>query len=191
MIAPEMLSTSDSHLASRHYLEVAWQLDRIGGAHTSICLRMVGQWFLVPPAGAPVPEIAMPPVTTTSGTTLPAATRARLLELSQLEPDWDSYGALAVSHHALAATGTLVSRIVARAGVKGVPQEIMPIADGGVALEWRCPSVELGLNACPEGGWSYLVVKCDEKGRHFTEGYDLSDDGALELVFRTVGSLFA
>jgi hypothetical protein len=133
----------------------------------------------------------MSPASTTSGTTLPATTSARLLDLTRLEADWDSYGALPVSNRAVAAAGTLISRVLARSGDRGIPHEIMPIADGGVSLEWRYPASELGINACPEGGWSYLLVERDEKGRHFTEGYDLSDDDALALVFRTVGSAFA
>ncbi|MFN8632365.1 MAG: hypothetical protein U0893_00815 [Chloroflexota bacterium] len=76
-------------------------------------------------------------------------------------------------------------------GTKGVPHEIMPIADGGISLEWRYPVIELGMNACPEGGWSYLLVERDEKGRHYTEGYDLSDDDALALVFQSMGTAFA
>ena len=62
----------------------------------------------------------------------------------------------------------------------------MPIADGGVALEWRYPRIELGLNACPEGGWTSLLVQNDESGRRYKEGYDLSDDDALALIVRTV-----
>jgi len=67
----------------------------------------------------------------------------------------------------------------------------MPIADGGVALEWRYGSVELGLNACPDGDWSYLLVERDISGRRSTEGYDLSDDDALALVARVVNTASA
>jgi hypothetical protein len=134
--------------------------------------------------------VELPGIATT-GTTLPSATRERLLKLSRLEPDWDSYGALSPSPQAIAAAGALISRIIARAGAKGVPHEIMPIADGGISLEWRYPTIELGLNACPDGGWSYLLVARDERGRHYTEGYDLSDDDAVSLVFQAVGSAFA
>src|SRR4051812_28941151 len=74
---------------------------------------------------------------------MPDATRQRLVELSTLEPDWDSYGALPVSQHALAAAGQIIKRVIERLGVAGVPHDIMPIADGGVALEWRYPRIEL------------------------------------------------
>jgi hypothetical protein len=119
---------------------------------------------------------------------LPGATRERLAELSQLEADWDSYGALRVSPEAIAAAGVIISQVIARAGERGVPQDIMPIADGGVALEWRSPRLELALNACPEGGWSSLLVERGEGGRRATERYDLSDAEALALIFRVIGA---
>jgi hypothetical protein len=95
---------------------------------------------------------------------LPDATRERLAELNGLEADWDSYGALRVSPEALAAAGAIISQVIARAGDRGVPRDIMPIADGGVALEWRSPRLELALNACPEGGWSSLLIERGEGG---------------------------
>src|SRR5262245_58777229 len=85
---------------------------------------------------------------------LPDATRERLAELGRLDADWDSYGALPVAPQAIAAAGEIIGRVIDRVGVRGVPRDMMPIADGGVALEWRSPGLELGLNACPEGGWS-------------------------------------
>jgi hypothetical protein len=119
---------------------------------------------------------------------LPDATRERLAELSGLEADWDSYGALRVSPGALAAAGAIISQVIARAGDRGVPRDIMPIADGGVALEWRSPRLELALNACPEGGWSSLLIERGEGGRRATERYDLSDAEALALIFRVIGA---
>ena len=191
MISPDVLSTSNGHVASWHDLESVRRLDLDGGVQTSMCLRAIGRRLLAPSFGGLTPSPLELPGITTTGTTLPAATRERLLELTRLEPDWDSYGALPASSRAVAAAGTLISRVIARAGARGVPHEIMPIADGGVSLEWRYPARELGLNACPEGGWSYLLVARDEKGRHFTEGYELSDDDAVALVFQAVGSSFA
>lgn len=190
MISAESFSTSNSHVTSRYDLESVRRLDWVGGIHTSVCLGRIGLWELTLAVNTPRSMAELPGIANT-GTTLPSATRERLLELSRLEPDWDSYDALSPSHRAIAAAGTLVSRIIARVGTKGVPHEIMPIADGGISLEWRYPVIELGMNACPEGGWSYLLVERDEKGRHYTEGYDLSDDDALALVFQSMGTAFA
>ena len=117
---------------------------------------------------------------------LPDATRERLAELGRLEADWDSYGALQVAPRALAAGGAIISLAIAQTGDRGVPRDIMPIADGGIALEWRSPGVELGLNACPEGGWTALLVERGEGGRRATERYDLSDAEALALILRVI-----
>lgn len=120
------------------------------------------------------------------GSILPDTTRERLEELGGLEADWDSYGALPVSPPALAAAGAIIGQAVAQAGEQGVPRDIMPIVDGGVALEWRNSGLELALHACPEGGWTSLLVERGESGRRATERYDLSDAEALALIFRVV-----
>ena len=117
---------------------------------------------------------------------LPDATRERLAELGRLEADWDSYGALRVAPRALAAAGTIISLAIAQTGGRGAPRDIMPIADGGIALEWRSPGLELALNACPEGGWTALLVERGEGGRRATERYDLSDAEALALILRGI-----
>jgi hypothetical protein len=119
---------------------------------------------------------------------LPDATRERLAELSRLEPDWDSYGALPITPEALAAAGSIIGNVIARTGEQGLPRDIMPIADGGVALEWRRPGFELGLNACPEGGWTSLLVERGEGGRRASERYDLTDADAFVLIFRVIGA---
>jgi hypothetical protein len=119
---------------------------------------------------------------------LPDATRERLVELGRLEADWDSYGAIRVAPQELATAGAIIGQVVARAGEQGAPRDIMPIVDGGVALEWRSPGLELALNACPEGGWSSLLVERGEGGRRATERYDLSDAEALTLIFRVIGA---
>lgn len=106
----------------------------------------------------------------------------RLAELAQLEPDWDSYGALPPSPRALSMARAMVERAVERFGERGIPGEVMPIADGAVQLEWRFARLELGLNACTGGGWSYLRVEKDGEGRRFEEAYDLSDEDALALI---------
>jgi hypothetical protein len=112
--------------------------------------------------------------------------RERLAELARLEHDWDSYGAYPPTARAISMAQAMIERTVERLGERGVPHEIMPIADGGISLEWRYPAIELGLNACPEGGWSYLLVERDGPGRRSVEGYDLSDEDAGALILRVV-----
>lgn len=132
-------------------------------------------------------EHGTPPFADVAGPAL-----ARLEELRQLEADWDTYGGLPPTASALAHAKALMNLAFERAGLPGVPHEIFPIADGGISLEWRYPSLELGLNAYPErdseGGWSYLLIERDAAGRRATEKYDLTDDDALALVLRVVAS---
>ncbi len=63
----------------------------------------------------------------------------------------------------------------------------MPIADGAIQLEWRFPDIELGLNACVSGGWSYLLVDRRSDRRRSETEYDVSDEEALNLVLRVLG----
>lgn len=191
MISADVLSASNCHVAARRNLELIRRLDREGGVRTSVSLQETGFWWVRRSTVESSDPLRIPANSSQAGLTLPNETRERLLELSRLESDWDSYGALPASNRAIAAAGTLVSRIIARTGPQGVPHEIMPIADGGISLEWRYPTVELGLNAYPDGGWSYLLIERNEEGRHATEGYDLSDDDALALVFDVIGPALA
>lgn len=77
----------------------------------------------------------------------------RLAELTRLEHDWDSYGAHPPTPRAISMAQAMIERTTKRFDERGVPRDIMPIADGGLSLEWRSPTLELGLNACPEGDW--------------------------------------
>ena len=60
--------------------------------------------------------------------------------LVDLEPDWDSYGALPPSPLALQHAWSLVSMLVER----GVPiPQVFPTRSGGVQLEWHLPHASL------------------------------------------------
>jgi hypothetical protein len=58
----------------------------------------------------------------------------------------------------------------------------MPIADGGIQLEWQGRSGALAINAAPDGSWSYLLTERGSDGRTFDERYGLSDVEAEALV---------
>jgi hypothetical protein len=85
--------------------------------------------------------------TETTASELPAATRERLAELSVLEADWDSYGALSPSPRSLTMAEHIILGMVTRFEARGIPTEVMPIADGGIQVEWRGRSADLALNA--------------------------------------------
>jgi hypothetical protein len=63
-----------------------------------------------------------------------------LHELVGLEPNWDSYGALPPSRHALLFAWELASRLVEH----GMPiPQVFPTRNGGVQLEWHTPHASL------------------------------------------------
>lgn len=117
-------------------------------------------------------------------------TLKRLAQLEALEPDWDTYGALPLTSTALARADALVRKVVelygdAR-GERVAPYTVMPIADGGVSVEWRGPSADLELDIGPTGKLSYLLVTRGDGGRQFDEGTDLPEQEALDLVRRVL-----
>ena len=56
----------------------------------------------------------------------------RLADLEALEDDWDSYGGLPPSARSLVMAQSIMVRMAKRFGERGVPAEVMPIADGGI-----------------------------------------------------------
>ena len=118
-------------------------------------------------------------------------TLKRLAQLEGLEPDWDTYGALPLTSTALACADALVRKVVdlygAAFGEQSAPYTVMPIADGGVSIEWRGASADLELDIGPGGELSYLLITRGDDGRQFDEGADLPEQEALDLVRRVLG----
>ena len=112
----------------------------------------------------------------------------RLTELARLEHDWDSYGADPPAPRAISMATAMVERTAGRFDESGIPREIMPIADGGIQLEWRDTVGELALNAAPDGTWSSLLVQHGPEGRTFEEAYGLTDADVLALALRVLGT---
>src|SRR5215213_2401838 len=87
----------------------------------------------------------------------------RLDELSKLERDWDTYGALPLTPTALSVAEAIMRKVVKASekplGERVAPYTIMPIADGGVSLEWRGPRADLELDIGPSGALSYLLLE--------------------------------
>jgi hypothetical protein len=115
----------------------------------------------------------------------------RLDTLSKLEQDWDSYGALPLTPTALARADATMRKAVALFGVtlgeRVAPYTLMPIADGGVSIEWRGPSAILELDIGPSGALSYLLIDHSADERVFEEASDVSEEQAFDLVRRVLG----
>src|SRR5262245_7709026 len=96
------------------------------------------------------------------GPALLHASLQRLDELSKLERDWDSYGALPLTPTALALAEVTMRKAVDIFGVafgeRVAPYTLMPITDGGVSIEWRGPHATLELDIGPSGALSYLLI---------------------------------
>ena len=118
-------------------------------------------------------------------------TLKRLAQLEALEADWDTYGALPLTSTALARADVMVRKVVdlyrVALGERVAPYTVMPIADGGVSIEWRGPSANLELDIGPSGELSYLLITQGDDGRQFDEGTDLPEQEALGLVRRVPG----
>lgn len=92
------------------------------------------------------------------GISLPAwiiPTCVRLYQLQQLPDDWDSYGGVALqTRHrdaALRFLGLVMSDDIAA-------PDIVPLADGGVQLEWRPNGVEIDFISDDEVGEPTLFI---------------------------------
>jgi hypothetical protein len=109
-------------------------------------------------------------------------TLKRLAQLESLEHDWDSYGGLPPCARSIQMAQSIMMRMAKRFEERGVPSEVMPIADGGIQLEWLGRSGALAINAAPDGSWSYLLIERGSDGRTFEERYGLNDDEAERLV---------
>jgi hypothetical protein len=106
----------------------------------------------------------------------------RLAQLEVLEHDWDSYGGLPPCARSLTMARSMMVRMAKRFEQHGVPSEVMPIADGGIQLEWQGRSGALAVNAAPDGSWSYLLIERGPDGRTFEERYGLNDVEAEALI---------
>ena len=95
----------------------------------------------------------------------------KLAELATLVSDWDSYGARAISPTAIeTATDVLWMSTVYSAGRFGTElpgADVVPVADGGVQLEWSTEDSLLEIEIGPAGRASYLLAI---KGRDPVEG---------------------
>lgn len=115
----------------------------------------------------------------------------RLAELQALEQDWDTYGALPLTPIALSRADVMMRAVLelygGALGERVAPYTIMPIVDGGIALEWRGSNADINLDIGPSGALSYLLIERGEEGRTFEEKYDVSDQHALDLVRRVIG----
>jgi hypothetical protein len=97
-----------------------------------------------------------------------------LEELAELEADWDTYGGLPPSAHATATAGRAMVAVMERfgssVGERAAPYAVLPIADGGIQVEWRGLGREIEVSISPSGNISYLLIEPSDDGPKFQKG---------------------
>lgn len=115
-----------------------------------------------------------------------AEARTRLNELALLKRNWDSYGGLAPSKNALGVARGFVEHTIGKwapvIGETARPYVIVPVAGGGVQIEWRTPVRDIEVELGPDGSFGYLWVVRDSSGQHFDEGDNVTLDKVVDLV---------
>jgi hypothetical protein len=144
------------------------------------------------PRRPPVEHVVISPDLPSTLQDASGAALQRLDELALLSPDWDTYGASALSTSAVEASRRLVLDTIQTcwrvAGVNGAPSFIAPIADGGVQLEWDGPTGHLEVEVTPQSSLDYLLVLDSKPDRVFEERHGISHEAVLTLVARVLGS---
>ena len=115
----------------------------------------------------------------------------RFEEIASLGPDWDSYGAAVPSARALATArhlaGAVAESFAPRAGERALPATVLPLADGGLQLEWLVPGGVLEVDVDPEGRLGYLLEHRIDNRMGIDEADDTSWHGILGLLDNLFG----
>lgn len=111
-----------------------------------------------------------------------------LRELSRLQPNWDSYGAspptrlaITLAKHLLTETNNILGQY---AGHRVQPELIVPLADGGVQIEWSSHMGELDIQVSPTGALGYLWIDQRRAEPIYREG----DNSSWETVIRLIAT---
>ncbi len=110
----------------------------------------------------------------------------RLDELSRLPANWDSYGADPISPNALArgreALFALRAEFEEGFGELFLPGNIVPIADGGLQLEWDRDGLYLEVEFTADEEIVYLITEEVGSSRKASSGENISIAGVVRLV---------
>jgi hypothetical protein len=94
----------------------------------------------------------------------------QLADLEQLPPGWDSHGGRAVTRHHSTRALNFLGQVMADNTL--IPA-IVPLADGGLQLEWRSPELEVDLISDDETDEPLLLV---------TDGHETMEYPVSEAV---------
>jgi hypothetical protein len=133
-------------------------------------------------------------VSKSSGLTQETALR-KLDELRDLPEDWDSYGADTISPNAIAKAKSVVTSVMKAFGgfIDNVVQltDVIPIADGGVQLEWVGPHAELEIEISPSGEIGLLYISISGDRRYYEESKDNSLNDVYTMISKLIHSQYS
>jgi len=121
---------------------------------------------------------------------LTEATALRKLDaLKNLSEDWDSYGADPISPNAIEKAKSIITSVMSAFGgiIGNVVRltDVIPIADGGVQLEWVGPHAELEIEISPNGNIGLLYISGSGDRRNYVE----SEENSLHDVYLMIAKL--
>lgn len=113
-----------------------------------------------------------------------------LLNLALLEADWDSYGGQPPSPRALRQANRLLLRADKLFSVSAQdrirPFAVVPLASGGVQMEWRTNRQDVEVEVKPTGALSYSTVIHTDRGDEYKSIAEVSQDTTLEVIRQTI-----
>src|SRR5258708_29558327 len=129
-----------------------------------------------------------------SGGLTQATAIKKLDELKNLPEDWDSYGADSISPNAIAKAKSVIALVMkAFGGIIGTVvqlTDVIPIADGGVQLEWVGPHAELEIEISPNGDIGLLYISVSKDRREYEETKDNSLHDVYIAIARLIHSQY-
>ena len=134
---------------------------------------------IIEPEETPTAEQTMP---------LPNSPQTFLNRLSNLEADWDGFGAETMSEPAVTECRRLLGEISQHPDQPAPQLFIAPLPDGGLELEWDGTSgSELMVVIPPEGTPArFLLTTLNESGQETQRDGVISQNGALPLLLDEV-----
>lgn len=126
-------------------------------------------------------------------TLLPCFAKAVSLfrEFLRLPPNWDTYDADPISRVAISTATGLLGRVQQlfssdEVGDRLRPRAAVPLANGGVQLEWCGSKAEIEVEIGPRGELGYLLIEGNGQKRRFSEAADVGFSEVERAIARVL-----
>ncbi len=115
----------------------------------------------------------------------------RLVEFSKLPANWDEYDSDPISDLATSRAREVLTLLrdafEPAVGEAFMPDNVVPMRDGGVQLEWSKDGMYVEVEIHPHGEMATLMAITNEDGRKRTKGTAASMSDVLHLVMLFLG----